>query len=190
MVRWPSSETPSELSFDCSLERTWPSTDHDSYKTAPMFAWFSITLILCLKKWIKSHKYFCILNYIIFPCDDNINHHFWETGLCPFSRKLVPDLGREVNDVSIKSYNFPNYLPFLVSGKPGYRRKPRETQTFLTFLLMGYIKQLVCLLISFPHNIYSIFMPGTYTHKFDTPAYKGDVTINTGWVPFLYYFWA
>ncbi|KIM37663.1 hypothetical protein M413DRAFT_76887 [Hebeloma cylindrosporum] len=23
-------------------------------------------------------------------------------------------------------------------------------------------------------------MPGTYTHKFDTPAYKGEVTINTG----------
>jgi len=29
MVRRPSSETPSEPSFDCSLERTWPSTDHD-----------------------------------------------------------------------------------------------------------------------------------------------------------------
>jgi len=30
MVRRPSSETLSELSFDCSLERMWPSTDHDS----------------------------------------------------------------------------------------------------------------------------------------------------------------
>jgi len=29
MVRWPSSETPSEPSFDCSSERMWPSTDHD-----------------------------------------------------------------------------------------------------------------------------------------------------------------
>jgi len=31
MVRRSSSETPSEPSFDCSLERTWPSMDHDSY---------------------------------------------------------------------------------------------------------------------------------------------------------------
>ena len=31
MVRRPSSETPSEPSFDCSSERTWPSTDHDSW---------------------------------------------------------------------------------------------------------------------------------------------------------------
>ena len=23
-------------------------------------------------------------------------------------------------------------------------------------------------------------MPGTYTHKFDTAVYKGEVTINTG----------
>jgi len=23
-------------------------------------------------------------------------------------------------------------------------------------------------------------MPSTYTHKFDTPVYKGDVTIHTG----------
>jgi len=29
MVRWPSSETPPEPSFDCSLERLWPSMDHD-----------------------------------------------------------------------------------------------------------------------------------------------------------------
>lgn len=24
-------------------------------------------------------------------------------------------------------------------------------------------------------------MPGTYTHKFDTPVFKKDVTINTGY---------
>ena len=30
MVRRSSSETPSEPSFDCSSERTWPSTDHDT----------------------------------------------------------------------------------------------------------------------------------------------------------------
>ena len=32
-------------------------------------------------------------------------------------------------------------------------------------------------------------MAGTYTHKFDTPSYKGDVTINTGWVLFLWTGW-
>ena len=31
MVRRPSSETPSEPTFDCSSERTWPSTDHDTH---------------------------------------------------------------------------------------------------------------------------------------------------------------
>ena len=32
------------------------------------------------------------------------------------------------------------------------------------------------------YNTSAPSMPVTYTHKFDTPTYKGDVTINTGCV--------
>ena len=28
--------------------------------------------------------------------------------------------------------------------------------------------------------ITSTTMPGSYTHKFDTPAYRGEITLNTG----------
>ena len=42
----------------------------------------------------------------------------------------------------------------------------------------AYIKADGRFLIWFVHL--SSAMPGTYTHKFDTPTYKGDVTINTG----------
>jgi len=39
MVRWPSSETPLEPSFDCSSERTWLSTDHDRGLTTAKEMW-------------------------------------------------------------------------------------------------------------------------------------------------------
>ena len=35
----------------------------------------------------------------------------------------------------------------------------------------------------------STSMAGTYTHKFDSPSYKGDVTINTGCVLFFWTGW-
>ena len=43
---------------------------------------------------------------------------------------------------------------------------------------MELIKARVCHLVSF----ISPTMPSIYTHKFDTPAYKGEVSINNGYV--------
>jgi len=70
-VRRPSSETPSEPSFDCSSERTWPSTDHDIFpwKHKKCFWKENLRNTLCVSQIFLSGTLF------VFPWEKPFRNH-------------------------------------------------------------------------------------------------------------------